>query len=50
MKIQMNECQMCHQFYESSAWLICKDCWIEMIREAKSSGQDFYEYWEIDGE
>ena len=43
----MNECQMCH-CEDSTFNRFCKDCWIEMIREAKSSGQDFYEYWEID--
>ena len=58
----MSECQMCHS-EDSTFNRFCKDCWIEMIREAKSAGlkglteevtrlatQDFNEYWEIDDE
>ncbi len=41
----MNECQMCHS-EDSTFNCFCKDCWIEMIREAKSAGQDDYDLGE----
>ena len=47
----MSECPVCRSERGDSFPLrFCKDCWIEMIREAKSAGQDFNEYWEIDDE
>ncbi len=33
----MSECQVCH-CEDSTFNRFCKDCWIEMIREAKSAG------------
>ncbi len=50
MKIQMNECQMCHSEDAIPSFVleICEDCYDEMKMESQAAGQDFYEYWQLE--